>query len=83
MHNYPCRGEYFILDQIAEGLLPLPVYPAPRAGEGGLGIHLTPTVHGNILLGPSAEYIDSLEDTASTQPVLDRLFQEAQQLLPA
>ena len=80
---YPCRGEYFILDQIAEGLLPLPVYPAPRAGEGGLGIHLTPTVHGNILLGPSAEYIDSLEDTASTQPVLDRLFQEAQQLLPS
>ena len=82
-HIYPCRGEYFILDQIAEGLLPLPVYPAPRAGEGGLGIHLTPTVHGNILLGPSAEYIDSLEDTASTQPVLDRLFQEAQQLLPS
>lgn len=82
-HIYPCRGEYFILDQIAEELLPLPVYPAPRAGEGGLGIHLTPTVHGNILLGPSAEYIDSLEDTASTQPVLDRLFQEAQQLLPS
>lgn len=81
-HIYPCRGEYFILDQIAEELLPLPVYPAPRAGEGGLGIHLTPTVHGNILLGPSAEYIDSLEDTASTQPVLDRLFQEARQLLP-
>ena len=81
-HIYPCRGEYFILDQIAEGLLPLPVYPAPRAGEGGLGIHLTPTVHGNILLGPSAEYIDSLEDTASTQPVMDRLFQEARQLLP-
>lgn len=82
-HIYPCRGEYFILDQIAEGLLPLPVYPAPRTGEGGLGIHLTPTVHGNILLGPSAEYIDSLEDTASTQPVLDRLFREAQQLLPS
>ena len=82
-HIYPCRGEYFILDQIAEGLLPLPVSPPPGGGEGGLGIHLTPTVHGNILLGPSAEYIDSLEDTASTQPVLDRLFQEAQQLLPS
>lgn len=81
-HIYPCRGEYFILDQIADGLLPLPVYPAPKAGEGGLGVHLTPTVHGNILIGPSAEYIDSLEDTASTQPVMDRLFQEAQQLLP-
>ena len=36
-HISPCRGEYFILDQIAGDLLPLPVYPAPKAGAGGLG----------------------------------------------
>ena len=82
-HIYPCRGEYFILDQIAKDLLPLPVYPAPRAGAGGLGVHLTPTVHGNILLGPSAEYLEDPTDTSSTQEVMDQLFREAQQLLPA
>ncbi len=81
-HIYPCRGEYFILDQIAGDLLPMPIYPAPKAGLGGLGVHLTPTVHGNILIGPSAEYIGSPEDTASTQPVMDQLFRQAQQLLP-
>lgn len=80
---YPCRGEYFILDQIADGLLPMPIYPAPKAGIGGLGVHLTPTVHGNILIGPSAEYIDAPEDTSSTKPVMDELFRQAQQLLPA
>ncbi|MFR4758477.1 MAG: hypothetical protein ACLT9P_10710 [Evtepia gabavorous] len=69
---YPCRGEYFILDQIAGDLLPLPVYPAPKAGGGGLGVHLTPTIHGNLLIGPSAEYIQSPEDTASTRPVMDQ-----------
>ncbi len=79
---YPCRGEYFILDKIADGLLPMPIYPAPKAGIGGLGVHLTPTIHGNIIIGPSAEYIDAPEDTASTQPVMDQLFREAQQLLP-
>lgn len=79
---YPCRGEYFILDQIARDILPLPVYPAPKKGAGGLGLHLTPTVHGNILIGPSAEYIDSPADTASTKPVLDDLFCQAQRLLP-
>lgn len=79
---YPCRGEYFILDQIAREMLPLPVYPAPKKGAGGLGVHLTPTVHGNILIGPSAEYIDSPADTASTKPVLDDLFRQAQRLLP-
>ena len=77
---YPCRGEYFILDKT--DMLPMPIYPAPKKGAGGLGVHLTPTVHGNLIIGPSAEYIDDPEDTASTRPVMDQLFREARQLLP-
>lgn len=80
---YPCRGQYFILDQIADPLLPMPVYPAPRKGDGGLGVHLTPTIHGNILIGPSAEYIESPEDTSSTREVMEELLAQARQLLPA
>ena len=80
---YPCRGEYLILDKIAQQYLQLPVYPAPAAGIGGLGVHLTPTIHGNIIVGPSNEYIDGTEDYATTQAVLDKLFREAQQLMPA
>ena len=79
---YPCRGQYYLLDQIADPVLPMPVYPAPRAGAGGLGVHLTPTVHGNIIIGPSAEYLDDPADTATTAPVLEELLREAQQLLP-
>ena len=79
-HIYPCRGEYFILDKT--DILPMPIYPAPKAGIGGLGVHLTPTIHGNIIIGPSAEYIEDPADTASTQPVMDKLWAEAQQLLP-
>lgn len=77
---YPCRGEYLILDKSAA--LSLPVYPAPVAGIGGLGVHLTPTIHGNIIIGPSNEYIDEPEDYASTREVQEKLFREAQQLLP-
>ena len=76
---YPCRGEYYLLDK---GNLKLPVYPVPRPGVGGLGVHLTVTVDGNILIGPSADYIDALEDYSTTQPVLDQLRYEAQKLLP-
>lgn len=79
-HIYPCRGEYFILDKT--DVLPMPIYPAPKKGAGGLGVHLTPTIHGNLIIGPSAEYIDDPEDTASTKPVMDQLFREAEQLLP-
>ena len=80
---YPCRGEYTILDRVADDLLKMPVYPAPKAGIGGLGVHLTPTIHGNIIIGPSAEYIDSPDDTACTADVMDKLWTEAQALLPS
>lgn len=81
-HIYPCRGEYLILDQIADELLSVPIYPAPKRGIGGLGVHLTPTTEGNLLIGPSASYLDDGDDTATTAPVLEQLFREAKQLLP-
>ena len=46
-------------------------------------MHLTPTTDGNLLIGPSAEYIGDPEDCASTAPVMDKLFSEAKQLLPS
>ena len=79
---YPCRGEYLILDKIAKDNLAMPVYPAPAPGIGGLGVHLTPTIHGNIIIGPNAEYIDSDEDCATEKKTLDQLFAEAQMLMP-
>ncbi|PYG89855.1 glycerol-3-phosphate dehydrogenase [Ruminiclostridium sufflavum DSM 19573] len=79
---YPCRGEYFILDKRTSQYLNMPVYPVPRPGLGGLGVHLTPTVEGNILIGPSAEYIKTKCDYSSTKKVMDRLFKEARELLP-
>lgn len=77
---YPCRGEYYLLDKAAGQRLSMPVYPVPRPGVGGLGVHLTPTIDGNVLIGPSAEYVDGREETATTAPMLERLWQEAAQL---
>ena len=79
---YPSRGEYFILDKQASNLLGRPIYPVPRKGTGGLGVHLTVTVDGNMLIGPSAQYVDSPEEYASTQAVMNTLFDDAKKLLP-
>ncbi|HBQ64069.1 MAG TPA: FAD/NAD(P)-binding oxidoreductase [Clostridiales bacterium] len=79
---HPCRGEYYILDKRISALLHRPVYPVPRPGEGGLGVHLTTTVDGNVLIGPSAEYIEEREDHGTTREVMEQLYQEARQLLP-
>ena len=79
---FPNRGEYFVLDKRAAGLIGRPVYPVPRKGAGGLGVHLTTTVDGNVLLGPSSEFVRGPEEHASTQKMLDKLFGEALRLLP-
>ncbi len=80
---YPCRGEYRVLDKACAKMINSMVYPVPVAGYGGLGIHLTPTIDGNILIGPSAEYVKGREDYRTTGPVLNKLYREALQLLPA
>lgn len=88
-HIYPCRGEYLILDKpqgfsTAKDDFPiLPVYPAPRKGIGGLGVHLTPTTDGNIIIGPSAEYIEDNCDYSSTPQIMKKLIAEAKALLPS
>ena len=77
---FPCRGEYLILDKSSE--LPIPIYPATKKGIGGLGVHLTPTIDGNIIIGPSAEYINDKEDYATTKRIINKLLSEAKQLYP-
>ncbi len=79
---YPCRGEYFILDQKAGELLPVPAYPVPNPKEGGLGIHLTPSIDGNVFIGPSSEYIDSDSDYSVTQHTMDLLIADGAKIFP-
>jgi len=82
---HPCRGEYHILDKRCARDLELPIYPIPNEREGGLGVHLTPAIHGNILIGPSAEYLmkdQDQEEYSTTQAVMDRLREEGAALFP-
>ncbi|MBI9107415.1 MAG: NAD(P)/FAD-dependent oxidoreductase [Spirochaetales bacterium] len=80
--TYPCRGEYYITDKADGHLLSMPVYPVPPADGSGLGVHLTPTCNGNILIGPSADYLADAEDTATTSEVMRQLKKEAAELFP-
>ena len=79
----PCRGEYHIIDPCF-GSIPYPVYPAVDPAAPVLGIHLTPTIDGNIMIGPSSEYLDNGEtdDYSTTADIMDQLFEEGRKLLP-
>jgi glycerol-3-phosphate dehydrogenase len=80
---YPCRGEYLILDKSCRELINSMVYPVPPKVAGVLGVHLTPTLDGNILIGPSAEFINSRVDTRTTKEKARLLIEGAKDLLPS
>ncbi len=79
---FPYRGEYLITDKDCGLRLGMPVYPVPPRDDPGLGIHITPTLEGNIILGPSAEPVEDKRDVASTREVMARLKAEAGRLMP-
>jgi glycerol-3-phosphate dehydrogenase len=81
---WPCRGEYFVLDRRLDGTLKTLIYPVPGPNDPGLGIHLTPTVDGNILIGPSAAYIpnEGRESYRVTAKIMPELRREGQRMLP-
>jgi glycerol-3-phosphate dehydrogenase len=79
---YPCRGEYLVLDKNYSSLINSMIYPVPIEEFGVLGVHITPTIEGNILLGPSAEFIDDSNDKRTTKNMMRTLYEEAKGILP-
>jgi len=79
---YPCRGEYLVLDKNYSSPVNAMIYPVPVKELGVLGVHVTPTIEGNILLGPSAEFIDDTEDKRTTKEMMQTLFKEAKEIIP-
>jgi glycerol-3-phosphate dehydrogenase len=79
---HPYRGEYLITDKDPGLHLGMPIYPVPPRDDPGLGIHITPTLEGNILLGPSAEAVGDKHDVATTKEVAAKLKAEAARLMP-
>jgi glycerol-3-phosphate dehydrogenase len=61
----PRRGEYLLLDTAQGGYVSKTVFQCP--GKMGKGVLITPTVHGNVLIGPSAEDIEEREDFSTTE----------------
>lgn len=66
------KGEYEILDKKAGKYLSMPVYPTPNE-NGAFDVHVTPTVDGNVLVGPTIENIGGHIDYTVTQKKLDEL----------
>jgi glycerol-3-phosphate dehydrogenase len=73
------KGEYFVLDKRAGAFAKIPIYPAPGAG-GGFATHATPTIDGNVLVGPNSVWTDDLEDYAATSASMEELIADGKKM---
>lgn len=79
-HVIGSKDDYIILDKTAGELVPMPIYTVPS--NTYMGIHVSCTTDGNVLLGPTAEDTDNLSWYGTAQKNLDYLMQEAGKIWP-
>ncbi len=65
----PRRGSYLLLDHAAGEHVHHTIFQLP--GKFGKGVLVTPTVHGNLLIGPTANDIEDKDDVGTTAEELE------------
>lgn len=75
IHITPRKGEYCLLDKSAGAHVSRTVFALP--GKEGKGVLVTPTVHGNLLIGPTATDIEEKEGTNTTGNGLAQVINKA------
>lgn len=75
IHIVPRKGDYCLLDKEAGNFVSRTIFQLP--GKYGKGILVTPTVHGNLLVGPTAADIEDKEGTATTAAELAEAMSKA------
>lgn len=77
IHITPRKGEYCLLDKSAGKHVTHTIFGLPD--ELGKGVLVTPTVHGNLLIGPTATDLEDKESTATTAEGLNSVISKAGQ----
>ena len=75
LHITPRRGDYILLDRSCDGFVKHIIFPQPTAVSKG--ILVTPTVHGNTLVGPTAIDNDSKDEAPLTAEGLAQVLEGA------
>lgn len=77
----PRKGEYFVLDHYALGLVNHTIFPLPSAKGKGVLVSLTSS--NNYIVGPSSEPVDDSDDFSTDSLTLNQIKAQAKDLVPA
>ena len=75
----PRKGEYYVLDHYAEGLVRHTIFPLPS--KKGKGVLVSQTTSGNYIVGPSSELADP-DDVSTDTPTLSNIRKAATIMVP-
>ena len=75
IHITPRRGEYLLLDKIAGNHVSKTIFSLPS--KFGKGVLVTPTIHGNLLVGPTAVDIEDKEGICTSAEGLNEVMTKA------
>ena len=81
IHITPRRGDYYLLDKAAGEMVHSTLFQLP--GKFGKGVLVSPTVHGNTIVGPTAIDIEEKDNTATTREGLDQVARKAAVSVPS
>ncbi|MEI6109128.1 MAG: NAD(P)/FAD-dependent oxidoreductase [Actinomycetes bacterium] len=76
----PRKGQLIVFDKLARNLVNHIILPVPSSK--GKGVLISPTVYGNVILGPTAEDQTDKTDTSTTQAGFESLLAKGQAMLP-
>ncbi|MCM2387617.1 FAD-dependent oxidoreductase [Streptomyces albipurpureus] len=76
----PRRGELFVFDKLARDLVNKIVLPVPTSR--GKGVLVSPTVYGNVMLGPTSEDLTDRTATGTSEDGFDFLLTKGAALMP-
>lgn len=80
MQIIPRRGEYCLMDKTEGKMVHSTIFQLPS--KMGKGILVTPTVHGNLLVGPTAENIENKEGVNTTAAGLAQTMEMGSRSVP-
>jgi len=77
----PNRGEYYLMDKSEGDIVKHVVFQCP--GPLGKGVLVSPTVHGNLIVGPNAQNVTGPLDTSNTSEGLSYVRSMAVKSVPS